>query len=109
MIPSGSAGMTHGGASPGGVGLVFALWGFQEAFRWIRDEPLDPGIAFGAGRLGIGFCFGVVEDEGPPVRSMSGMFLISIGFLSQKDGWSVAAGGRSSRGKRGRSHRLILM
>ena len=103
MTPTGSAGITQGGASPGGDGLAFAL-GVPGGVP--VGLGLALGVSVGVGRLGIGFCFGVVEDEGP-VKSIFGMFLISIGFLSQKGNWSVARGGRSSRGMSGISHPVM--
>ena len=92
--------MTHGGASPGGDGLAIAFGvpgGVPEGLGFAL------GVSDGVGRLDIGFDFGVADEEGP-VKSMFGMFLISIGFLSQKGTWSVARGGLSSRGMSGISH-----
>ena len=80
MTPTGSAGITHDGASPGGDGLAFAFGvpgGVPEGLGFAL------GVSVGVGRLGIGFGFGGVDEEGP-VKSMFGMFLISIGLLSQK-------------------------
>ena len=79
MTPTGSAGMTHGGASPGGDGLDFA---FGVPVGVPEGLGLALGASAGVGRLGIGFDFGAVVGEGP-VKSMLGMFLISIGLLSQ--------------------------
>ena len=100
MTPTGSAGMTHGGASPGGDGLDFAFGvpgGVPEGLGFAL------GVSVGVGRLGIGFDFGAVDDEGP-VKSMFGMFLISIGLLSQKGAWFVARGCLPSRGMSGTFH-----
>ena len=100
MTPTGSAGITHDGASPGGDGLAFAFGvpgGVPEGLGFAL------GVSVGVGRLGIGFGFGAVDEEGP-VKSMFGMFLISIGLLSQKGTWFVARGCLPSRGMSGMFH-----